>query len=55
MSRLPLHPDLHAFARERAHALRREAIDDLLRRLHAAARRAIHRLHRTPEAAPCRS
>ncbi len=52
MSRLPLHPDLHALARHRAHELRRHAIEDLLRRLRAAARRA---LARTPEPAPCRS
>lgn len=52
MSRLPLHPDLHALARQRAHELRRRAIDDLLSRLGAAVRRA---LARTPEPAPCRS
>ncbi len=52
MSRLPLHPDLHALVRERAHELRREAMADLLRRLRAAWRRAFAR---RPEGAPCHS
>ncbi len=52
MSRLPLHPDLHALVRERAAELRREAFADAWNALRRLALRAFDR---QPEPAPCRS
>ncbi|MFO1273774.1 MAG: hypothetical protein U1F50_19235 [Rubrivivax sp.] len=52
MSRLPLHPDLHALVRQRAAELRREALAEAWRALRRLAARA---MARRPEPAPCRS
>ena len=52
MSRLPLHPDLHAIARERAAELRRQAMAEAWQALRRRVRRAFER---QPEPAPCRS